>query len=78
VIRKTFAFYFSLIPLFAFLGGMSLLNPGCSSGSKEAAVATIGKAPITLGDYEKLYIKSNGNVDTAKAISMEDRERFLD
>ena len=57
---------------------MSLLTPGCSSGSKEAVVATIGKAPITLDDYEKLYIKSNGNADTAKAASMEDRERFLD
>jgi len=78
VIRKTYAFYFSLMPLLAFLGGISLLNPGCASGSKEAAVATIGKAPITLDDYEKLYIKSNGNMDTVKAVSMEDRERFLD
>ncbi len=76
--RKTLAFCSSLMPLFALLGGMSLLTPGCSSGSKEAVVATIGKEPITLDDYEKLYIKSNGNVDTAKTASMEDRERFLD
>jgi peptidyl-prolyl cis-trans isomerase SurA len=66
------------MPLFALLGGISLFTPGCSSGSKEAVVATIGKAPITLDDYEKLYLKSNGNVDTAKAASTGDRERFLD
>ena len=76
--RKTLAFCSSLMPLFAFLGVISLLHLGCSSGSKEAVVATIDKAPITLDDYEKLYIKSNGSADSARGASMEDRERFLD
>jgi peptidyl-prolyl cis-trans isomerase SurA len=80
VTRKNLAFCSFLMPLFAFLGGISLVAPGCSSGSKEAVVATIGKTPITLDDYEKLYLKSNGNgnADSARAASMEDRERFLD
>ena len=48
--QKSLAFCVSLMPLFAFLAGISLLTLGCSSGSKEAVVATIGKASITLDD----------------------------
>ena len=59
------------------LAGILLLG-GCSSKEHDAIVATVGDKPITLKEYEDLYIKSNGNRETAAKSTMDEREKFLD
>ena len=51
---------------------------GCSPAAHEAVVATVGSDPITLGTYEKMYLKNAVSRDSAAATTMEERERFLD
>jgi peptidyl-prolyl cis-trans isomerase SurA len=60
------------------LAGVLLV--GCSSkeAMREAIVAQVGGTPVTLREYEDLYIKSNGTRETAAKSSMEERERFLE
>jgi len=53
-----------------------LLVTGCSPKAQEI-VATVGENPITLKEYESLYLKGNGNRDSAVASGMQDREHFL-
>lgn len=60
--------------LFVF-AGLSLA--GCSS-QREAIVARIGDQPVTLKEYEDLYIKSNGDREAAAKSTQEEREKFLD
>ena len=50
---------------------------GCA-GSGTAVVATIGKEPMTLGEFEASYAKNNGGWDKGVAATQEERERFLD
>jgi peptidyl-prolyl cis-trans isomerase SurA len=61
-----------------FLAGVLLV--GCSSkeATKEAIVAQVGVTPVTLREYEDLYIKSNGTREAAAQSTMEERERFLE
>lgn len=54
-----------------------LLLAGCSS-QREALVAAIGDKPVTLKEYEDLYIKSSGDRAAAAKSTQEDREKFLD
>jgi peptidyl-prolyl cis-trans isomerase SurA len=54
-----------------------LLLAGCSPRAGEAVVARVGTAPITLDDYENLYIKSSGSRETAAASTLEERTKFL-
>ncbi len=54
-----------------------LLITGCSPKESEV-VATVGQEPITLKDYENLYLKSNPNRDSAAATSQQERQKFLD
>jgi peptidyl-prolyl cis-trans isomerase SurA len=54
-----------------------LLQAGCSPRAGEAVVARVGTAPITLDDYENLYIKSSGSREMAAASTMEERTKFL-
>ncbi len=55
-----------------------LLLSSCSTQSSDTIVATVGDKPITLQEYEKLYVKSNGGSrEQAAASSKEDREKFL-
>jgi peptidyl-prolyl cis-trans isomerase SurA len=54
-----------------------LLAAGCASKQSEVLVAQVGRNPITLTDYENLYLKSSGNREQAAASSMEEREKFL-
>jgi peptidyl-prolyl cis-trans isomerase SurA len=55
-----------------------ILILGCSPKEHDAVVATIGDEPLTLSDYEKMYVKSNGTREAGTAASQEDREKFLD
>jgi peptidyl-prolyl cis-trans isomerase SurA len=57
--------------------GLGLMLAGCA-GSGPAVVATIGKDPLTLEDFEASYAKNNGGWDKGVASTQEDRERFLD
>ena len=50
---------------------------GCSS-QREAVVARVGNEPVTLKEYEDLYLKSNSDREAAAKSTQEDREKFLD
>jgi peptidyl-prolyl cis-trans isomerase SurA len=58
------------------LTGITLVLSGCSS-SKKMVVAEIGNEKITLYDFEKQYLKTVGNVDSAKNKSMDEKKEFL-
>ena len=55
-----------------------LFLAGCSPKPGDVVVATVGKTPITMNEYEKLYIKSNGSKEHGEKASLEDRSKFLD
>ncbi len=57
---------------------VAVLAGGCSPKEQELVVATVGPEKITLSEYEKLYVKSNGSWEQGAAASQEDREKFLD
>lgn len=57
---------------------ISLILIGCSPNEHDIVVARIGNDPLTLGEYEKVYVKSNGSREVGAAASQEDREKFLD
>jgi peptidyl-prolyl cis-trans isomerase SurA len=57
--------------------GLGLILTGCA-GSGTAVVATIGKEPLTLEDFEASYAKNNGGWEKGVAATQEERERFLD
>ena len=61
--------------LFLFLVLVSLA--ACSSKKKQV-VAEIGDEKIYLGEYENQYLKTQGNLDSAKNSSIESRKEFLD
>ena len=67
------------VPLFLLTTAFALssLFSGCAPKREDTLVATIGKTPITLSEYEKLYMKSGGTDSVAKA-TQEEREKFLD
>jgi len=54
-----------------------LIAAGCSPSIQDQVVATVGPEKISLGDYEKFYVKSNGTREAGAAASQEDREKFL-
>jgi peptidyl-prolyl cis-trans isomerase SurA len=61
------------------LCALAVFLSSCSPKSSEAIVATVGEKPITLQEYEKLYLKSNGGTrEQAAASSEEEREKFLE
>lgn len=55
---------------------LALLS-GCSPRAGEQLVARVGETPITLDDYENLYIKSSGSREAAAGSTQEEREKFL-
>jgi peptidyl-prolyl cis-trans isomerase SurA len=61
-----------------FILGWLFALPGCSPKAHDAVVTSVGNDEITLGEYEKLYIKSNGSREHGENASLEERERFLD
>lgn len=54
------------------------LTAGCSPKQGETLVASVGDDKITLGEYERLYVKSNGSREAGLQATMEEREKFLD
>ena len=46
---------------------VGLILAGCA-GSGPAAVATIGKEPLTLEDFEASYAKNNGGWDKCQMV----------
>lgn len=54
-----------------------VLVSGCSPKAGDMVVATVGDTPITLSDYENLYIKSNGTREQAAESTSGEREEFL-
>lgn len=64
-----------LTGLFVFLLIISISAENCSRASK--TLAEIGDEKITLGEFEKQYLKTIGNVDSARAKPMEDKKNFL-
>jgi len=64
-----------LIVLLVLSGIVSVLS-GCSS-SKKMVVAEIGNEKITLYDFEKQYLKTIGNADSARNKSMDEKKEFL-
>ncbi len=71
---RVFALYF----LFSAAFMLFTLFIGCAPKGQDTLVASIGKTPITIADYEKLYVKSNGNGEAGATATQEDREKFLD
>ena len=55
-----------------------VLFSGCSPKAGDTVLATVGKTPITLAEYEKLFERSNGSRDAGVKATQEERERFLD
>lgn len=49
----------------------------CSSKKKQV-VSEVGTDKIYLDDYEKQYLKTNSNIDSARNSTMEKRREFLD
>ncbi len=68
---KSLASYAILIAI------VPLIVTGCSPKAQEI-VATVGQDPVTLQEYESLYLKGNANRDSAAASTMQERERFLE
>ncbi|HTO92739.1 MAG TPA: peptidylprolyl isomerase [Bacteroidota bacterium] len=56
----------------------ALFCAACSSVQQETIVATVGRDPIRLSEYEQQYIKTLGTREAGAATSQDDREKFLD
>jgi peptidyl-prolyl cis-trans isomerase SurA len=57
---------------------LGILLGGCAPKLQDSIVAEIGNDKVTLGDYEALYVKSNGSREHGQSASLEEREQFLD
>jgi len=57
---------------------VSLLPLSCAPKQGDIIVARVGDNPITMREYENLYIKSNGSRDLAANATQDEREKFLD
>lgn len=55
-----------------------LVTLAACSSKKKQVVAEIGDEKIYLGEYENQYLKTQGNLDSAKNSSIESRKEFLD
>ena len=58
-------------------GGVLTLS-GCSPREHDAVVASVANEPITVSEYEHQYLKNSPNRDSAAAMPLEARQRFLD
>jgi peptidyl-prolyl cis-trans isomerase SurA len=66
---------FQITGFLVFLLLASISAENCSRASK--TLAEIGDEKITLGEFEKQYLKTIGNVDSARSKSTEDKMQFL-
>jgi peptidyl-prolyl cis-trans isomerase SurA len=51
---------------------------GCAPKGAEAVVASVGDQDITVADYERMYVKSNGSREAGEKATAEEREKFLE
>lgn len=68
----------SLIKIISFLSIIFLVVIVACSSKKKQVVAEVGDEKIYLDDYEKQYMKTVNNLDSAKNTNMEKRKEFLD
>ena len=65
-------------PLITLACTVALVLLGCSPKHHELVVAEVGDQPITLKEYEDMYIKSDGSREGAAKSTLEEREKFLE
>lgn len=64
--------------MFGILFIISMLMFSASSCNKaKKTLVDVGDEKITLGEFEKQYLKTVGNIDTARNKSIEDKKQFL-
>ena len=68
----------NVLKIFSFLSIILLVVIVACSSKKKQIVAEIGDEKIYMEDYEKQYLKTVNNLDTAKNSNMEKRKEFLD
>jgi peptidyl-prolyl cis-trans isomerase SurA len=56
---------------------LTLVLVGCSPKEHDVLVASVNKDPITIGEYERLYLKNNASRDAGAKMTQEERETFL-
>jgi peptidyl-prolyl cis-trans isomerase SurA len=56
---------------------VALTVAGCSPKASEAIVASVGDQDITISEYERMFVKSNGSREAGEKASLEEREKFL-
>ncbi|HUN67078.1 MAG TPA: peptidylprolyl isomerase [Bacteroidota bacterium] len=56
----------------------AFLLAGCSPKTADILVLQVGPSKVDLEDYQNFYLKNSGNMETARASSQQERERFLD
>lgn len=67
-----------IIRIISFLSIITLVVILACSSKKKQVVAEIGDQKIYLDDFEKQYLKTVNNLDSAKNTDMEERKEFLD
>ncbi|MBX7041648.1 MAG: peptidylprolyl isomerase [Ignavibacteria bacterium] len=68
----------SFVKIFSLLAFLGLVTFVACSSKKKQVVAEIGDEKIYLEDYEKQYLKTQNNLDSARNMSPEKRKEFLD
>ncbi|MEO8665033.1 MAG: peptidylprolyl isomerase [Ignavibacteria bacterium] len=66
------------LKIFSLLSVLLLVTVIACSSKKKQVVAEIGDEKITLDDYEKQYMKTVNNLDSAKSSAMDKRKEFLE
>lgn len=72
--KNSYAFKFLT---FLLLSSVTMIV-ACSSMKKKQVVAEIGNEKIYMYEYEKQFLKSNPNIDSARSKTLQDRKEFLD
>lgn len=68
----------NIIKILSFLSIILLVVVVACSSKKKQVVAEVGDEKIYLDDFEKQYMKTVNNLDSAKGASMEKKREFLD
>jgi peptidyl-prolyl cis-trans isomerase SurA len=72
--KNSYAFKFLT---FLLLSSVTMIV-ACSSMKKKQVVAEIGNEKIYMYEYEKQFLKSNPNIDSARSKTLQERKDFLD
>ncbi|HMS64258.1 MAG TPA: peptidyl-prolyl cis-trans isomerase [Ignavibacteria bacterium] len=68
----------NLLRILSLLSLVFLIVVAACSSKKKQVVAEVGNEKIYMSEYEKQYMKTVNNIDTAKNSNMEKRKEFLD